>query len=100
MILSTTKTIREASWYNLPMDKDVTEAISRKVQFEKTEKNIGDATLQGLLIQAVRVQTRETKELSKGSNVLQSKIFWLTVAIVVLTVILVIIGIVSLIKLQ
>lgn len=81
------------------MDKDIEESISRKVRFDKTEKNIGGATLQGLLIQAIRDQTKETKSLTKESTSLQNKIYLLTVFIVVLTIILAILGLLQLTKL-
>lgn len=80
------------------MNEDIDEAVSRKLYSDKTEKNIGDATLQGLQVRATRDQTKETKRLSTESNRLQSKIYWLTVAIVILTVTLVMIGIIQLLK--
>ncbi len=80
------------------MDNDIEKAISQKVSIDRTEKNIGDSSLQGLLIQATRDQTRETKKLSSESNSLQRKIYRLTSAVIVLTLVLVIIGIIQLVK--
>ena len=78
------------------MDKDIEQAVSKRNAPYQGERNIGESTLLGLQIQAVRDQTRETKKLSSRNIQLQNKVVWLTVAIVALTIILVIIGMIQL----